>query len=297
MRPTAVALLTAALLAVGHVLGVLTDRPLLRYAEVLVVLLLLAYVLLARLPSPGWALPVALAVPAVDAVRTMPVTEPATSGWTVYRDSPVEVDGWHTFTEGLAATWAGTAFAVVLLLWLAARGGEQARRPVPAVRRRLALAGGALAVTLVVGYALVRVVQVWRVLVDARDMYDNSDPGEAATAAGLAVVAVVAPLLLALASLVLTVALARRALWLAAGGAALLAAVALPLLDAALTATPLPIAAYDGALFGRFAITPTLSMPAPVPALTAAVKLTAYALVVVGLVRAAGPPAQPVRQS
>jgi hypothetical protein len=279
--PRLVALLAAALLAAGHVLGVLTARPLLRSAEVLALLLLLAYALPAELPAPRWALPAALAAPVVDAVRTMPRAQPVTSGWTVYGALPVEIDVWSAFGEGLRATWAGTAFAVVLLLWLAT-GGERARRPVPAVRDRAALAGGALAVVLVAGYALVRVVQVWRALVDPRGGYGDPDPVEAATAVGLAVVA---PLLLALASLVAAVVLARRARWLAAGGAALLAAVALPSLDAALTAAPMPFAAYDGALFAWFAITPTLSMPAPVPASTAAVELTAYALMVVGLVR------------
>ncbi|MFD4208013.1 hypothetical protein ACFWRG_18730 [Micromonospora tulbaghiae] len=98
------------------------------------------------------------------------------------------------------------------------------------------------------------------------------------------VLAVLPPLALALAALVLAVLLAGRGRRLAATGAALLAVLALPLLDAGIEALRLPDSA-DTALFAWYAITPTAAVPQPMAALTVAVELTAYLLLVTGLTR------------
>ncbi|MFJ6954508.1 hypothetical protein ACISRB_24095, partial [Micromonospora aurantiaca] len=84
-------------------------------------------------------------------------------------------------------------------------------------------------------------------------------------------------------ALALAALLAGRGRRLAATGAALLAVLALPLLDAAIEAVRLPVSADGTALFAWYAITPTIAMPQPMTALTAVVELAAYLLLVAGL--------------
>jgi hypothetical protein len=70
---------------------------------------------------------------------------------------------------------------------------------------------------------------------------------------------------------------------LVACGAALLAISCLPWIDTGLEAAQLPyLAGDDTALFDHWAITPTMAMPQPVLAITTALQLTAYVLVVWG---------------
>ncbi|HWG98314.1 MAG TPA: hypothetical protein VNV66_03075 [Pilimelia sp.] len=145
------------------------------------------------------------------------------------------------------------------------------------------LVAGAAAV-LVTGYAVVRVGDIalgtHRASV-GRPGYDGQVV-ETLTDAGLAVLA---PLGLALVGLALAAVLARRSRWLAAAGAALLAATSLPQVDAALGWVPVPPGGVGDrtALFASYAVAPWHSGPDPVPALTAAVTLAAYALLVIGL--------------
>ncbi|WP_406063574.1 hypothetical protein [Micromonospora sp. NBC_00860] len=79
-------------------------------------------------------------------------------------------------------------------------------------------------------------------------------------------------------------ALAGHGRRLASIGAALLALTALPLMDTCIGMVPMPRSVgRDNARFAWHAITPTLSLPQPMPALTAVVELTAYLLLVAGL--------------
>ncbi|WP_223884493.1 hypothetical protein [Micromonospora craniellae] len=87
--------------------------------------------------------------------------------------------------------------------------------------------------------------------------------------------------MLALGAIVLAALLFGRGYRLAAVGVALLAPAALLHLDAALGMVPLPYSADRGSIFT--AIGATTSLPAPVPALPAAVELAAYLLLVAGL--------------
>lgn len=92
------------------------------------------------------------------------------------------------------------------------------------------------------------------------------------------------PLALAVTALALAVVLTGQGRRLAATGAVMLAVVALPLLDANLGMVPLPVYSdIRTALFDRYAITPSLSMPQPVPAITAVLEFTAFLLLVAGL--------------
>ncbi|RKN46315.1 hypothetical protein [Micromonospora endolithica] len=57
MRLRPLLLAAAAGLAAAHVLGILAGDPLLRYAEILALLLLLGHALLGELPAPRWVVP------------------------------------------------------------------------------------------------------------------------------------------------------------------------------------------------------------------------------------------------
>ncbi|WP_432992656.1 hypothetical protein [Dactylosporangium sp. CA-233914] len=247
-----------------------------RYAEVVSIGLLLAQAVAGGLPSPRWAVPAALAVLFVDAVRTMPADPDAAGyGWQVLQPGNDIPSG---FESGLTASWASLTVcwasltAVVLLLVAWRRGGL----------RRRTVAAAAVAAALVAGYAVVRVVDIWLdVRAEHRRYPGGNDSADAVSAAGLAVLP---PLALGLTALALAAALAGHGRRLASTGAALLAVVALPQLDASIGAVPLPFYAGDRtALFTWDAITPTLSLPQPVPAITAAVELAAYLLIVTGL--------------
>ncbi|MGY4910281.1 hypothetical protein [Micromonospora aurantiaca (nom. illeg.)] len=250
MRRAPLLLILAAGSAVAHVAGVLVAAPLWRGAEVLSLALLLGYAVAAGLPAPRWAVPAALVPLIVDAVRTMPA-EPGAGdvGWTVYGSGDSGFDVTAGFDAALAASWAALVAVAVLLVAYRGRG------------RRRHLIAAVVAAAPVLGYAAVRVADVVPALV----------------------LAVLPPLALALAALALAVLLAGRARRLAATGAALLAVLALPLLDAALAAVPHPLEADGTALFAWYAITPTTAMPQPVAALTAVVELAAYLLLVAGL--------------
>ncbi|RLK25218.1 hypothetical protein DER29_3207 [Micromonospora sp. M71_S20] len=267
--PFAPLLMTAAACAAVHAAGVLVARPVWRYAEVLSIGLLLVHAVRSGRPVPRWAVPAALAVLLVDAVRTMPA-EPDGEGheWKVLRPgSGIDVPSGFEF--GVSVSWASSAAAALLLVvW---RAGGWRRRPV---------AAASAAAALVVGYAVVRVVDIWLAVRSERWWY-VSDVGDVSTGVTLSVLP---PLALALTALALAAVLAGHGRRLAAIGAALLAVVALPHLDASIGALSLPLSAGDRtALFTWHVITPTLSMPQPVAALTAAVELVALLVLVAGL--------------
>ncbi|MEU8071878.1 hypothetical protein AB0B20_19190 [Micromonospora sp. NPDC049151] len=283
MRRARLLLILATVCAVAHVVGVLTAAPLWRGAEVLSLALLLAYAVAAGLPPPRWAVPVALAPLIVDAVRTMPA-EPgaADTGWVVYGSGDNVFDSTAGFDVTLAGSWAALAAVAALLVAFRGRG------------RRRHLIAAAVAAAPVVGYAAVRAADIGLAVaagtrivethtvttltrVEGRGYHDQADVVPAL------VLAVLPPLALALAALGLAVLLAGRGRRLAATGAALLAVLALPLLDAGIEALRLPGSADGTALFAWYAITPTRTLPQPVPALTAVVELAAYLLLVAGL--------------
>ncbi|SCG72725.1 hypothetical protein [Micromonospora humi] len=263
-------LIAAAACAALHVAGVLVAHPVWRGAEVLCLALLLAYAVAGGLRAPRWAAPAALAVLLVDAIRTMPAAPgDGDFGWRVV-DGNDPVDVTAGVEAGLTAGWAALAATVLLLV------GWRGR-----LRRRPTVLAGVVALP-VVGYAAVRVAAV------RHDLAGEDGPllsGPALTDVTSAVVLAVLPALaLAVAASALAALLAGRGRWLAAAGGAVLALVALPLIDASLDAVPLPLSAGDGtALFAWHAITPTSAMPQPVAALTVAVELTAYLLLFAGL--------------
>lgn len=280
MRRAPLLLILAAVSAVAHVVGVLVAAPLWRGAEVLSLALLLGYAVAAGLPAPRWAVPTALVPLVVDAVRTMPA-EPGAGdfGWTVYGSDDSAVDRTAGFDAALAGSWAALVAVAVLLLAYRGRG------------RRRHLIAAAVAAAPVVGYAAVRVADIavaagTRVVeTRTRTTLTRVDgPGyDQADVVPALVLAVLPPLALALAALALAALLAGRGRRLAATGAALLAVLALPLLDAAIEAVRLPVSADGTALFAWYAITPTTAMPQPMTALTAVVELAAYLLLVAGL--------------
>ncbi|MBF5030846.1 hypothetical protein IRY44_13935 [Micromonospora sp. ANENR4] len=284
MRRASLLLTLAALSAVAHVVGVLVAAPLWRGAEVLSLALLLGYAVAAGLPAPRWVVPVALVPLIVDAVRTMPA-EPGAgdAAWLVYGGPGSGFDVTAGFDAALAGSWATLVAVAVLLLAFRGRG------------RRRHLIAAAVAAAPVVGYAAVRVADIGAAAaavtpgleIRTETTLTRVDgPGhDQVDVVPALVLAVLPPLALALAALALAALLAGRGRRLAATGAALLAVLALPLLDAALAAVPHPLDADGTALFAWSAITPTAAMPQPVAALTAAVELAAYLLLVAGLAR------------
>ncbi|GAA4974795.1 hypothetical protein [Actinoplanes utahensis] len=261
MRSQRIVLVAAALFAVTHAVGVLLAAPVWRFAELLSLASLILYAVVSGLPAPRWALPAALAVLLVDAVRTLSGTPgDADYDWQV-RTPADGIDTTSGFGSALAAWWAPLV-AVVLLLTVRARG----RRPSPVVT-----AVAATAAVLITGYAVVRVIGVGLLAPQA----------DAVIAVSLAVLPAV---VLGLAAVTLAAALAGRGHRLAAAGASLLAVVALPTIDAGVAATPLPYAASnDPGLFGWDLIMPTMAMPQPVPALTTVLEMAAFLLLVAGL--------------
>ncbi|WBB88666.1 hypothetical protein [Verrucosispora sp. WMMC514] len=267
MRYRPILPVAAGALAAVHVLNILTGVPLLRQAEVAALLLLAAYALTARPPDLPWALPVAFAVPVVDAWITMPA-EPADRGWQVLRTDAV--DPTLGFVTGLRLSWAALLLVLILLLtgrWRDARPG------------RSALTGAVLAATLVVGYAAVRLAEIHF----AVRATQRASPGDTGPSAVATVGAVLAPLVLAVGALVLAALLAGRRHRIAASGAVLLVLVAVTHLDVALDALSLPSAAGQGVLLTAV-YQANASLPASGPAVLAAVEVAAYLLLVVGLV-------------
>ncbi|MBU8859815.1 MULTISPECIES: hypothetical protein [unclassified Micromonospora] len=277
-------LILAAVSAVAHVVGVLVAAPLWRGAEVLGLALLLAYAVAAGLPAPRWAVPAALVPLLVDAARTMPA-EPGAGefGWVVYGSGDSAFDSTAGFDAAFAGSWAALVAVAVLLVAFRGRG------------RRRHLIAAAVAAAPVVGYAAVRVTGIGTAVAASTRVVEVrtestltrvGGPGhDQADVVPALVLAVLPPLALALAALALAVLLAGRGRRLAATGAALLAMLALPLLDAAIEAVPLPYSVDSTALFAWYAVTPTRMLPQPVPALVAVVELSAYLLLVAGLTR------------
>ncbi|MEU4337991.1 hypothetical protein AB0F59_25610 [Micromonospora lupini] len=268
MRPRLLLLSAAASCAAFHVAGVLTARPIWRYAEVLGIGLLLACALVSRSPSSRWALGTALAVVLVDAIRTTPPPPQRSDyGWMAFGPGPQpEVPSALEFA--LSLCWPSlTAVLVLLVAWR--RGGWQRRTVAP----------GVVGAALIIGYTAVRLVSIRHAVVAERGA--GTDVAELMMAVS---VAVLPPLVLGIAALALASALAGHGRRLASTGAVLLALLALPLMDTCISMVPMPLyAGSDTALFAWYAITPTLSMPQPVPALTAVVELTGYLLLVAGL--------------
>ncbi|MFG2049331.1 hypothetical protein ACGFIW_18105 [Micromonospora sp. NPDC048935] len=270
MRPRPFLLSAAAVCAALHVAGVLTARPIWRYAEVLSVGLLLAYAMVNRSPVSRWALGLALAVLLADAVRTMPAARDSDGyGVQVLTPGPApEIPS--AFELGLSLCWPSLTVVLVLLVAFR-RGGWRWRTAVPAV----------VGAALVLGYAAVRVVATWRSAAAEPPRANDTDVADLTMAVSTAVLP---PLVLGLAALALAAALLGHGRRLASTGAALLALMALPLVDSCIAAVPMPVYLWsDNAGLVWDAITPTLSMPRPMPALTAVAELTAYLLLVVGL--------------
>ncbi|MFG1919020.1 hypothetical protein [Micromonospora sp. NPDC048898] len=275
MRPRLFLLSAAAVCAAVHVAGVLTARPIWRYAEVLSIGLLLAHAMVSRSPVSRWALGVSLAVLLVDAVRTMPTArDSAGYGVQVFVPGPAPETP-SAFESGLALCWPSFT-AVVLLLVAWRRGGWRRRTAVPAV----------VGAALITGYAAVRVVATWRTAAAEPPRATRTDVADLTTAVSTAVLP---PLVLGIAALALASALLGHGRRLASTGAALLALTALPLMDSCIAAVPMPLYLWsDNAGFVWDAITPTLALPQPMPALTAMAELTAYLLLVVGLTQPTG---------
>ncbi|MEU4565554.1 hypothetical protein [Micromonospora sp. NPDC023956] len=247
-------------------------NPVWRYAEVLSVALLLVYALVNGLPSPRWVVPTALAVLLANAAQRLPADLHAGQfGWQVLQPGVTGIETWVGFKAGFAISWAPLTAAAVLL----------------AIRRRIGWrrrsgTTAAIAATLVAGYAVVRVVDVWLALRPLQQQEVN-DSGSSATLITVGL-AVLPPLALGMTALALAAALAEHGRRVAPAGAVLLAVIALPYMDWSIGAVPLPLyAGDDTTLFAWGALMPSPSMPQPVPALTAMLELTAYLLLVAGL--------------
>ncbi|MEU4422210.1 hypothetical protein AB0F81_16410 [Actinoplanes sp. NPDC024001] len=259
-------LICAVVFAAAPAAGILLADPVWRYAEVLFYGLLLASTVVSGLSAPRWALPAAVGLLLVDAVRTLPA-EPGAGGQAWLMVAPADsVDTPSEFESALALCWAPLAAVILLLAVIWRRDGGP--------RRRGVLAAGS-AVMVIGAFAIMRIAQV--ALAVRSGQLD----------AVIAVVLAVLPgLALALTALALAAVLARHGRWLAAAGAALLAIAAVAHLDASIGAVPLPLDTHRVALSSWSAFEPTLTMPQPFPALTSLVELAAFALLVVGLTRA-----------
>ncbi|MEU8328611.1 hypothetical protein [Micromonospora sp. NPDC048839] len=270
MRPRLFLLSAAALCTAVHVAGVLTARPIWRYAELLSVGFLLACAVVSRSPSSRWPLGVALAVLLVDAVRTMPAAAGSDGGgWQVLVPGSAG-EAPSAFESGLSLCWPSlTAVLVLLVAWR--RGGWHRQTAAPA---------GVVA-ALITGYAAFRMVRIWRAVAAAPPRTAGTEVAELMMAVSMAVLP---PLVLGITALALASALAGHGRRLASIGATMLALMALPLMDTSIGTVAMPLSVgSDSGLFAWVGITPTLSMPQPMGALTAVVELTAYLLLVAGL--------------
>jgi hypothetical protein len=254
----------AAVLAVVHVAGVLVDDPSWRFAELATFVLLSVYA--AGVGTPSWLGPVALSPLLVDALLTIPPATPAAYGWQVLSTDQLHR---HPVLDALDQGFrlAGPALLAVLALLVARRDRwrPSGRAVVAAV---LALA--------VVGYAVVRVGKIVG--------YLHGHPSDGSGGWAVAV-AVLVPVSLAVAALVLA---GKAGGWAAPIGGVLIAAGALPMIDSMIGTVPTSYPIYDAGLFGWDAITPSVALSAPVPALTEAPLLAGLLGVVAGLGRFAG---------
>jgi hypothetical protein len=249
----------AAVLAVVHVVGVLMDGPLWRFAELGTFGLLSVYAALAG--TPFWWGPVALSPLLVDALLTLPPAGPATYGWQVLSTDQLPRNlVLDALDQGFRL--AGPALLAVLALLVARRGGWRSSG------RVVVAAGLALAV---VGYAVVRVGGIVG--------YLHGHPSDGSGGWAVAV-AVLVPVSLAVAALGLA---GKAGGWAAPAGGVLIAAGALPMIDSMIGSVPNPYPIEDAGLFAWDAISPSVTLPAPVPALTEALLLAGLLCVVAGL--------------
>ena len=250
----------AAVLAMVQVVGVLVDGPLWRFAELGTFVLLSVYAALAGTPS--WLGPVALSPLLVEALLTVPPASPATYGWQVLSNEQPRNLVLDALDQGFRL--AGPALLAVLALLVARREGW---RPSGRVLVAAVLALG------IVGYAVVRVGGIVG--------YQHEHPSDGSSGWAMAV-AVLVPVSLALAALGLS---GKASGWAAPAGGVLIAAGALPMIDSMIGSVPNSYPIEDAGLFGWNAITPSVTLPAPVPALTEALLLAGLLCVVAGLRR------------
>lgn len=274
VRPGPILLTSAVLFAATHVAGVLIGGTVWRYAEPAAGALLLACAVLCGPPKPRWALPAALTVLLADALRTLPADPGAAVGarYVLTPSGPESRGVTFALERALEACWAPLVAAVLLLI--AFRRGGRPSRAVSAT--------AAVVAALITGYAVVRVVAVASALRPGTSAPVSSSAGsESAAGVALAVLPAVALGLVAVALAALLAGVGRR---LAAAGASLLAVAALPYIDGALAVVPLPYGAgVREGLFSGVLLTGTPAMPGLMPALTAALELTAVVLLVAGL--------------
>jgi hypothetical protein len=288
--------MAAALLTAVHVVGLLFGRPVLRPAEVLATLGLLAYAirydLLAdryaavredpdadrlrpdRDPAAGrprtWALSVGAALLVVGAALTVPSAPGTGPGLQIL--SPEEYTGLlrEAWIDTLTPVAVTLLFVLVLLV----------SRRVP-VRRGPVLVGGVVAAVLIVGSAVLRFFMI------RRSPDDLLLFGDGDRTSGIPLFLAALPLLLlALASLALVVGTAARRQWPAAAGGVLLVLAALGWLDSTLGSAGLPYEVRAaGSAFSLDQFLATTALPQPTQALTAALRLTAAILLITGLAR------------
>ncbi|RQW99426.1 hypothetical protein DLJ59_24600 [Micromonospora inaquosa] len=269
MRYAPLLLAGAAACALAHVVGILTGHPIWRYAEVWSVGLLLAFAVVAGLPAPRWAVPAAVTALLVDSVRSIPI-DANTAGWQVFEPGD-GVDTLSGFNAGLSLCASSLAAVTVLLV----------------VWRRVSLgcttAVVALVATSLFGYSVVRAVDIWLAVPTEQGQY-LTGTGQAETVIAVSLAAL-PPLALGFTALALAAALAERGRRLASSGAVLLALITVPLVEASIGAVPLPFeAGHRTAFFAWQVAGPRFYMPHLVSAMTTAAQLTAYMLIVVGLI-------------
>ncbi|MET8282960.1 hypothetical protein [Micromonospora sp. NPDC005174] len=241
-----------------------------RYAEVSSFGLLLAFAVVAGLPTPRWAVPAALTPLLVDSVRRIPMDANA-AGWQALERGR-GVDALSGFNAGLSLC-ASSLVAVTVLLLVVWR---------PGVSRGRATAAAALLAASLLGYVVVRAVDIWlAVRVERVQHLTGTGPDETLVAVGLGTFP---PLALGFIALALAAALAGRGRRLASSGAVLLALITVPLVEASIEAVPLPFdAGHRTALLAWHVAAPRLSTPHLISAMTTAAQMAAYALIIVGL--------------
>jgi hypothetical protein len=292
VRSRLILLAGAVFLAAVHVTGVLFGSPIWPPA------LVGALLLLATLGGPPrWLGPIALAPLILQAALTVPRVHTGGYQWLSVDSGPARPSASALTLDALDAGFrvAGAPLLLAAVLLLAVRADESAvradesavradesavRADESAVRAkksawgsRAAAAGALLTGFLILAYAVVRVVAL-----------DRRDPSRGA---GTFAAAVLVPVALALTAAVLGAMILRhRRQGPPALGALLLAASTLPMIDSGLDALPTSYQAFGSddptRLFGWDFITPSIALPAPVPALTVGLQLAGFLLLVAG---------------